>query len=87
MKPDAPPYKLPFGLFVWLCPFCFEPVDAVSPAPPFPYAESRPAGAQQLDVRLRMHQRCAHEFGPEKARVVVHEARRQLVWECRSLLN
>ena len=87
LAPDPPPYVLPFGLFVFRCPFCFDPVDACAPAPPYPYAENRPPDAKQLDIRLRMHQRCVHEMGVERSRAVIAEARRQLVWECRSQLN
>ena len=87
MKADPAPYRLPFGTFVFLCPFCLQPVDCISPAAPFPYLPSATSEPQQFDIRLRMHQRCADSFGPEKARIVVHEARRQMVWECRSLLN
>lgn len=87
MKADEKPYRLPADLFVWCCPFCFEPVDPIGPARAFPHEPSRPAEPSQFDVRVRMHQRCADAFDAERARLVVGEARKVLVWECRSRLN
>lgn len=83
---EPKPYTCPDGFFLFVCPFCFGPIDCLSPAPPMPGAPTiRPFGP--FEVRVRMHQRCAERMRQAASVAVVKQATRVLLWECRSHLN
>ena len=85
--PETKPYRCADGFFLFVCPFCFGEVDPLSPAPAYPDLPNHAAREGQFETRVRMHQRCAHQFTPPQVAAVVESVRRVLVWECRSHLN